>query len=177
MKKIFFAFMCIGALLMTACNQPNKPEQNEGEWYTAASQIDVASFDSQKEKCWALDLWCDGTTIGRQHEWCSEAEIAATAKMILTMDYQTFGRQTKKVKWSEAKANDEDACHALVWEGAACWEETISYGDQSETGYGWMPEANMRERHDYYQGKGLTHTYKPADAADEAACEALNDED
>ncbi|MBR2166988.1 MAG: hypothetical protein IJ920_01430, partial [Paludibacteraceae bacterium] len=75
-------------------------------------------------------------------------------------------------------ANDEDACHAQVWEGAVCWEETVSYnGSQSETNFGWMPEANMKERHDYYESKGLTHTYKHADAADQDACEKLNPQD
>lgn len=94
------------------------------------------------------------------------------------MDYQVYGYQTKKVKWFEADANDEDACHAQVWEGAVCWEETVSYnGSQSETNFGWMPKANMKERHDYYESKGLTHTYKYADAADQDACEKLNQQD
>jgi hypothetical protein len=91
------------------------------------------------------------------------------------MDYQVFGYQTKEVKWFEADANDEDACHAQVWEGAVCWEETVSYnGSQSETNFGWMPEANMKERHDYYESKGLTHTYKRADAEDYDSCDKLN---
>ena len=43
------------------------------------------------------------------------------------MDYQVYGYQTKKVKWFEADANDEDACHAQVWAGAVCWEETVGH--------------------------------------------------
>ena len=181
MKKYFYlALVCLASVVtFTACNEKgnNNPDK-DGSWYTSASQIDVTAFDDKDSKCWAIDIWCDGTTIGRQYEWGSEASVAATAKLILTMDYQVFGYQTKKVKWFEADANDEDACHAQVWEGAVCWEETISYnGSQSETNFGWMPEANMKERHDHYESKGLTHTYKHADAADQDACEKLNPEE
>ena len=181
MKKYFYlALVCLASVVtFTACNEKgnNNPDK-DGSWYTSASQIDVTAFDDKDSKCWAIDIWCDGTTIGRQYEWGSEASVAAAAKLILTMDYQVFGYQTKKVKWFEADANDEDACHAQVWEGAVCWEETISYnGSQSETNFGWMPEANMKERHDHYESKGLTHTYKHADAADQDACEKLNPEE
>ena len=180
MKKYFYlALVCLASVVtFTACNEKgnNNPDK-DGSWYTSASQIDVTAFDDKDSKCWAIDIWCDGTTIGRQYEWGSEASVAAVAKSILIMDYQVYGYQTKKVKWFEADANDEDACLAQVWEGAVCWEETISYGDQSETNYGWMPEANMKERHDYYESKGLTHTYKHADAADQDACEKLNPQD
>lgn len=181
MKKYFYlALVCLASVVtFTACNEKgnNNPDK-DGSWYTSASQIDVTAFDDKDSKCWAIDIWCDGTTIGRQYEWGSEASVATAAKLILTMDYQVFGYQTKKVKWFEADANDEDACHAQVWEGAVCWEETVSYnGSQSETNFGWMPEANMKERHDYYESKGLTHTYKHADAADQDACEKLNPQD
>jgi len=180
MKKYFYlALGCLASVVtFTACNEKgnNNPDK-DGSWYTSASQIDVTAFNDKDSKCWAIDIWCDGTTIGRQYEWGSEASVATAAKLILTMDYQGFGYQTKKVKWFDADANDEDACHAQVWEGAVCWEETISYGDQSETNYGWMPEVNMKERHDYYESKGLTHTYKHADAADQDACEKLNPQD
>jgi len=180
MKKYFYlALGCLASVVtFTACNEKgnNNPDK-DGSWYTSASQIDVTAFNDKDSKCWAIDIWCDGTTIGRQYEWGSEASVATAAKLILTMDYQVFGYQTKKVKWFDADANDEDACHAQVWEGAVCWEETISYGDQSETNYGWMPEVNMKERHDYYESKGLTHTYKHADAADQDACEKLNPQD
>ena len=179
MKKYFsLALMCLATLVMfTACDPTNNPEK-EGEWYTAASQIDLTTFDTTNPKCWAIDLWCDGTTIGRQYEWATEAEIAAIAKSMLISDYEHFGYQTKKVRWFEAPANDKDACEAQVWEGAVCWEETVSYnGSQSETNFGWMPEANMKERHDYYESKGLTHTYTRANANDEESCYALNPED
>jgi hypothetical protein len=175
-KYLYLALVCLASVVtFTACNEKgnNNPDK-DGSWYTSASQIDVTAFDDKDSKCWAIDMWCDGTTIGRQYEWGSEASVAAAAKLILTMDYQVYGYQTKKVKWFEADANDEDACHAQVWEGAVCWEETVSYnGSQSETNFGWMPEANMKERHDYYESKGLTHTYKHADAADQDACEKL----
>lgn len=181
MKKYFYlALVCLASVVtFTACNEKeNNNLDKDGSWYTSASQIDVTAFDDKDSKCWAIDIWCDGTTIGRQYEWGSEASVAAAAKLILTMDYQVYGYQTKKVKWFEADANDEDACHAQVWEGAVCWEETISYnGSQSETNFGWMPEANMKERHDYYESKGLTHTYKHANAADQDACEKLNQQD
>ena len=180
-KYLYLALVCLASVVtFTACNKKgnNNPDKDGGSWYTSASQIDVTAFDDKDSKCWAIDIWCDGTTIGRQYEWGSEASVAAAAKLILTMDYQVFGYQTKKVKWFEADANDEDACHAQVWEGAVCWEETISYnGSQSETNFGWMPEANMKERHDHYESKGLTHTYKHADAADQDACEKLNPQD
>lgn len=180
MKKYFYlALVCLASVVtFTACNEKgnNNPDK-DGSWYTSASQIDVTAFDDKDSKCWAIDIWCDGTTIGRQYEWATESEIALLAKSMLIADYEHFGYQTKKVKWFEADANDEDACHAQVWEGAVCWEETISAGGQSETGYGWMPEANMKERHDYYQGKGLTHTYTRAQADDQDACEKLNPED
>ncbi len=178
MKKYFYlALVCLASVVtFTACNaKGNNDPDKDGSWYTSASQIDVTAFDDKDSKCWAIDIWCDGTTLGRQYEWESEASVAAAAKLILTMDYQVFGYQTKKVKWFEADANDEDACYAQVWEGAVCWEETVSYnGSQSETNFGWMPEANMKERHDYYESKGLTHTYKRADAEDYDSCDKLN---
>lgn len=179
MKKVFLALVVLAsAIMFVACDETNQPGKDgaslQGKWITDASQVDPSDFDDKVEKCWAIDLWCDGTTIGRTFEWQTEAEVAATAKAILIMDMQVYGKQTKKVMYTEAEANDEDACHAQVWEGAECWEETVSYGEQSDTNYGWMPEANMKERHDYYQSKGLTHTYQRAAADDEAACEALN---
>ena len=181
MKKYFYlALVCLaGVTTFIACNAKGKgndePDpENEGKWFTAATQIDPTALNDKDNKCWAIDIWCDGTTIGRQFEWGSEAEIAAAAKLILTMDYQYFGYQTKKVKWFEADANDKDACHKLVWEGAICWQETISANGQSETGYGWMPEKNMKERHEYYESKGLKHEYRPADAKDQDSCEKLN---
>lgn len=179
MKKYFYlALVCLTSVtLFTACDKKNNDPEKDGQWYTSASQIDVTAFDDKDSKCWAIDMWCDGTTIGRQYEWATESEIAFLAKMILTIDYQVSGYQTKKVKWFEADANDEDACHDMIWEGARCWEETMSAGGQSETGYGWMPEENMQERHEYMESKGLTHTYKPADADDQDACEKLNPED
>jgi hypothetical protein len=183
MKRFYVALLCIaGVVFFNACNQ-NKPTgptdqpADSGDWITSADQIDLSKKDDKNYKCWAIDLWCDGTTIGRQYEWGTEAQVGAIAKMLLVMDAQFAGEQTKKVKYTEAEANDADACHKKVWEGAECWEETMSAGGQSETSYGWMPEQNMKERHEYYQSKGVTHSYKRAAAADEEACDALNGED
>ncbi|MBO7457873.1 MAG: hypothetical protein J6T80_01290 [Paludibacteraceae bacterium] len=180
MRKLYFALIALAcATMFVACKGKNDPDSKnslEGKWIESASQVNSALMDDKTNKCWAIDLWCDGTTIGREFEWATEAQVAEMARIILTIDLQTFGRQTKKVMYTESKANDEAACNAKVWEGAECWEETISYGSQSETNFGWMPEANMKERHDYYQSKGLTHTYKRADAADQDACEKLNPE-
>lgn len=179
MKKVFLALMCVGALLMTACEPANKDDiKGEGEWITSSSQIDVKLLDPQNKQCWYIDMWCDGTTIGREYQWATEAEIGLAVKLMLEMDLKVNGKQTKKFMYNHSDANDKDACEAQVWEGCECWEETISYnGSQSETNYGWLPEANMRERHDYYESNGLTHTYKHADATDQEACEALNDEE
>ena len=129
MKYFYLALVCLASVVtFTACDEEeNINPDKDGSWYTSASQIDVTAFDDKDSKCWAIDIWCDGTTIGRQYEWGSEASVAAAAKLILTMDYQVYDYQTKKVKWFEADANDEDACHAQVWEGAVCWEETVSY--------------------------------------------------
>ena len=179
MKKLFFAFLCLVSLTMfTACEGGKNDPEKDGKWYTAASQINLSDFDNEDKKCWAIDIWCDGTTLGREFAWLTEAEVASAAKLILTLDYQVFGYNTKKVKWFEADANDEDACDAMVWEGARCWEETITAPNgESETEYGWMPEENMKERHDHYVERGLQHEYKPADANDPDACDALNPEE
>lgn len=176
-KTLYLALVClVAAVMLTACKQNNNPER-DGDWYTASTQINISDFDGNENKCWAIDIWCDGTTIGRDFEWGTEAQIALAAKTILAIDYQIYGYQTKKVKWFEADASDEDACGKLVWEGAVCWEETVGAGGQTETNYGWMPEANMKERHDYYESKGLTHTYVRADADNQDACEKLNGEE
>ena len=183
MKKHFYlATLLAVAVMFMACNN-DEPSDNggsttkakQGEWITSASQVDLSLFDDQETKCWQIDTWCDGTTIGVQYEWTTEAAVALTAKNILAIDYQHFQRQTKKVLFKESDPTDEMSCTSQTWPNAECWEETISYnGGQSETNYGWMPEANMLERHDYYASKGLTHTFVRANAADPSACEALN---
>ena len=180
MKRFYAALLCMaGVLFFNAYNQ-NKPtgptdqSAEPGEWITSADQVDLTVLDDETSKCWAIDIWCDGTTISRQYEWCTEQQVGLIVKTLLSLDMQVSGVQTKKMMYTEADANDEDACDNMVWEGAECWEETLSAGVQSETTYGWMPEKNMKERHDYYQSKGINHSYKRADAADEDACDALN---
>ena len=181
MKKYLYlvlvAAMC--GVVLTSCNEKkNNPNgSKKGEWITSASEIDPSVLDDKDKKCWQIDLWCDGTTIGRTYEWATEAEVALFAKTMLTMDEAHFGYQTKKVKYELSSPTDEASCTSQTWAGAECWEETVSANGQSETNYGWMPEANMKERHDYYESKGVTHTYKRADANDQDACEALNGED
>ena len=72
MKKYFYlALVCLASVVtFTACNEKgnNNPDK-DGSWYTSASQIDLTAFDDKDSKCWAIDMWCDGTTIGRQFEW------------------------------------------------------------------------------------------------------------
>ena len=180
MKKSFYvALMALAsAAMFVTCegnkNTPDRDSAQKGEWITSASQIDPATLDNQQKYCWWLDMWCDGTVIGREYTWATESEVGAMIKTMLEIDLKTFGKQTKKFMYGKSNANDPDACAAEVWEGAVCWEETISYGGQSETNYGWMPEANMKERHDYFEAKGLTHTYKRADAKDFDSCDKLN---
>ena len=180
MKKYFYvALMALAsAAMFVTCegnkNTPDGDSAQKGEWITSASQIDPATLDNQQKYCWWLDMWCDGTVIGREYTWATESEVGAMIKTMLEIDLKTFGKQTKKFMYGKSNANDPDACAAEVWEGAVCWEETISYGGQSETNYGWMPEANMKERHDYFEDKGLTHTYKRADAKDFDSCDKLN---
>ncbi len=178
MKKYFYVALValVSAVLLVSCEPANKDDlKGEGEWITSSAQIDLTLLDNEHPQCWYIDMWCDGTTIGREYQWATEAEIGAAVKLMLEMDLKVNGKQTKKIMYCKSDAQDKESCESQVWEGAVCWEETISYnGEQSQTNYGWMPETNMKERHDYYESKGLTHTYKRADAEDYDSCDKLN---
>ena len=78
MKRFYVALLCMASVVFfNACNQ-NKPADQPaepGEWITSADQIDLSIMDDKDYKCWAIDLWCDGTTISRQYEWGTEQQV------------------------------------------------------------------------------------------------------
>ena len=72
MKRFYVAFLCMASMVFfNACNQ-NKPTgptdqpAEPGKWFTSADQVDLTVLDDETSKCWAIDIWCDGTTISRQ---------------------------------------------------------------------------------------------------------------
>lgn len=182
MKKalLFFASACLTvAVIFTACNgnDPSDPKltTQPGVWIESGTFIWPSLMDGTTKKCWAIDTWCDGTTIGRQYEWMTEAEVAEVVKNILETDLKVNKKQTKKVQYNESAKDDELSCTSQTWEGAKCWYEEVSHnGSQTTTNYGWMPEANMIERHTYYSSLGVTHNYSPAAPTDMESCNALN---
>ena len=76
MKKVFLALMCVGALLMTACG-PENPTNGKtyagDKWITSPEQFDMSLVDSKTNSCWEWHVWCDGTTIGVEPFWGTEA--------------------------------------------------------------------------------------------------------
>ena len=178
--KILCALMCVGALVLGACTGRNgaSTKTHEGEELVNPSQLnDIAELNDSIQCCWELSMWCDGTVIGKEWTWTTEAVLAYMVKQSMYMDSTVYGRYTKKYWYNKTKDATENACDNNVWAGCVCWEETVSAGGYSETTYNWLPEANMEERHAYIESKGATHTYKRVDAATEEACWAMNPQD
>ncbi len=187
MKKILFSALMLtaGMMMFISCSgtTPNGNTTRQGEWINDPTKIDPSLFDDKNKQCWQVDMWCDGTTIGREYMWASEAFVVSMIKTMIEADIKVNGAAHKKFYYEKSNPTDEDACTAQEWVGAECWEETIYYTDstgveQSETEYCWWPEQNMKERHAYYKEKGLQKLeYKHADPKDKEACLALNPSD
>ena len=196
MKKHFYlATLLAVAVMFMACNN-DEPSDNggsttkakQGEWFNNPSQIDMSLLEDQVSDCWRWDVWCDGTTIGVEYYWGTESALLYMIKMAMDNEKKTLGAYHKKYKYAHVDEETETACTANVWEGAECWLETVTYVDkngqtQTSQEYCWMPEANMRERHDYYMNRlselnMANHTYERVNSAtDRDACIALNPED
>lgn len=192
MKKVFLALMCVGALLMTACDPKNKPTNGTtyagDKWITAPEQFDMSLVDDKTNSCWEWHVWCDGTTLSVEPFWGTEAQLLWMIDQSMQAELKVFGEYHKKYRYYLVEENTEEACMEREWEGAECWLETITWidslgGQHTSQEYGWMPEANMKERHDYYMAKleqiGVAnHTYeRVTDKTDKDACWAMNPED
>lgn len=193
-NRFFIALMCMATLFM-ACNNEKKNNENEvnpdegkskykGTWLTSPNQLDELLLDTVKN-CYQFDMWCDGTTIGREYMWAPETAVIYLIKQMMTADYNVHGKYTKKYKYEKTEDKTEESCTSRVWEGAECWLETVTFPNeqgisQSEQEYTWLPEENMIERHNYYVSNSseigvLGHNYERVDSkTDKDACLAMN---
>ena len=191
MKKYFYVVLvCLASVaLFTACDQ-NKTDKKTyagDQWLTSPKQFDASLVDQSTNSCWEWHVWCDGTTIGVEYFWGTEAQLLWMIDMAMAADYKVFGEYHKKFKYYLVEENTETACTSRVWEGAECWLETITYKNEngdlvSEQEYCWWPEANMKERHDYYMEKlesigVFNHEYERANINDKDACIEMNPSD
>ena len=200
MKKVYLALMCLAVVAMfTACdgkktNEPEnenqeeklKPSDLEGKWITNPDMLKGYAFDTVKN-CYQFDVWCDGTTIGREYMWTTESAIIMMIKMSQEAELKTFGEYHKKYMYKKVDEPTEEACNAREWEGAECWIETVTYKNSKgeevkEVQYCWWPEQNMKERHDYYMEKleqigVFNHEYEKSSITDKDACLDMNPKD
>ena len=190
MKKISLALMCIATLAMfTACEPQNQSQGQspEGQWITSPDQLKGYVPNDSINDCYQFDVWCDGTTIGREYMWTNEALVIFMIKQAQAAELKAYGEYRKKYKYEKVEEPTEAACTSRQWEGAECWLETITYPNSngetvSNQEYLWMPEANVVERHNYYMARleqiGVAnHAYERAPFDDKDACLANNPED
>ena len=190
MKKISLALMCIATLAMfTACenNNQNNGKSPEGQWITSPEQLEGYVPNDSINDCYQFDVWCDGTTIGREYMWTNEALVIFMIKQMQAAELKAYGEYRKKYKYEKVEEPTEEACTSRQWEGAECWLETITYPNSngetvSNQEYLWMPEANVIERHNYYMARleqigVFNHEYERAPFDDKDACLANNPED
>ena len=192
-KYLYVALVALAsATLFVACEgNKNKPSGNTyagDKWLTAPEQFDMSIVDSKTNSCWEWHVWCDGTTIGVEPFWGTEAQLLWLIDQSMKAELKVFGEYHKKYRYYLVEEKTEEACMARQWEGAECWLETVTYTDksgvkQTSQEYCWLPEANMKERHDYYMAQlekiGVAdHKYeRVSNAKDRDACIALNPED
>ena len=206
MKKSFYVvLMALASATMFVACEPKNQSTNQNQstnnteptagttyagdtWITSPEQFDITLVNDSTYSCWEWHVWCDGTTIGVEPFWGTEAQLLWMIDQSMKAELKVFGEYHKKYRYYLVEENTEEACMARQWEGAECWLETITWidslgGQHTSQEYGWMPEANMKERHDYYMAKleqiGVAnHTYeRVTDKTDRDACWAMNPED
>lgn len=191
MKKIFLALMCAAcALSFSACggNGPDGGRSNTKKWLHNPSEIDESIVDDQTLACWTLETWCDGTVISKEWIWSTESVIIFMMKQAWQAEIAKLGEPHKRFYYEKTEDQNETACDDHVWEGAACWKETITYKDK-ETGfestseeYIWIPEDSLKQRHAYYTEKStetnvLACSYEATSFDDKDGCLAQNPND
>ena len=132
----------------------------------------IPDFDNTTFKCWEVTA-----TIGAQSEvgyiWTTEyllnnVVIAAAKQKVPEAEYS----------YKAVDAASEEACEALnpdvpQPEEEACWKVTLVNVDgQTEVGYHWTTESDVKE---YIEARGGRGSYELAAADDRDACEKLND--
>ena len=200
MKKYFYVALVAlaSATMFVSCEQKGKSGGNDeptngttyagDTWITSPEQFDMTLVDDSTYSCWEWHVWCDGTTLSVEPFWGTEAQLLWMIDQSMQAELKVFGEYHKKYRYYLVEENTEEACMARQWEGAECWLETITWidslgGQHTSQEYGWMPEANMKERHDYYMEKleqiGVAnHEYeRVTDKTDRDACWAMNPED
>lgn len=190
MKKYFYvALVALASATMFVACDPNKPssDSKQGEWLTTPDQIANYNPTDTTSHCYQVDLWCDGTTIGREYMWAPESAVLLMIKMSMDADYKAHGQYTKKYQYVEVTEPTEESCNSRVWEGAKCWLITYTMpspegGTVTDQEYFWAPEENARERWEYYKAHlsevGLVdYAYEATDINDEDACYAMNPSD
>ena len=173
MKKNILALMCAASMvLFSACDKSNgnggeggSGSALQGKWITSQQQLADFPGDSKNNECWEYKVFCDGTVIGTEYIWNTEALIQYMIKQSMDGEIKAYGEVRKKYMYTKVEEPTEAACESRVWEGAVCLLETISWTDslghqQSQSEYCWIPEKNMQERHDYYMS-----VMKPAEEA------------
>ena len=170
MKKYFYVALVAlaSATMFVSCEQKGKSggndEPTDGKtyagdtWITSPEQFDITLVNDSTNSCWEWHVWCDGTTLSVEPFWGTEAQLLWMIDQSMQAELKVFGEYHKKYRYYLVEENTEEACMARQWEGAECWLETITWidslgGQHTSQEYGWMPEANMKERHDYYMAK------------------------
>ena len=201
MKKNILALMCAASMvLFSACDKSNgnggeggSGSALQGKWITSQQQLADFPGDSKNNECWEYKVFCDGTVIGTEYIWNTEALIQYMIKQSMDGEIKAYGEVRKKYMYTKVEEPTEAACESRVWEGAVCLLETISWTDslghqQSQSEYCWIPEKNMQERHDYYmsvmkpaeeaRGKiNFKHEWARTEFTDRDACWANNPND
>ncbi len=199
MKKYFYVALVAlaSATMFVACEQKGKSGGNDeptngttyagDKWITSPEQFDITLVNDSTNSCWEWHVWCDGTTIGVEPFWGTEAQLLWMIENMMNIEMQEHGVIHKKYRYYLVEENTDEACLARQWEGAECWIETITYPDkndvqQTSIEYCWLPEQNMQERHDYYMSHleqigVFNHSYERADINDKDACLDMNPKD
>lgn len=206
MKKYFYvALVALASATMFVACEPKNQSTNQNQstnnteptagttyagdtWITSPEQFDIRLVNDSTYSCWEWHVWCDGTTLSVEPFWGTEAQLLWMIDQSMQAEKKKLGEYHKKYRYYLVEENTEEACMEREWEGAECWLETITWidslgGQHTSQEYGWMPEANMKERHDYYMAKleqiGVAnHEYeRVTDKTDKDACWAMNPSD
>ena len=123
-KYLYVALVALAsATLFVACEgNKNKPSGNTyagDKWLTAPEQFDMSIVDSKTNSCWEWHVWCDGTTIGVEPFWGTEAQLLWLIDQSMKAELKVFGEYHKKYRYYLVEEKTEEACMARQWEGPA----------------------------------------------------------
>ena len=168
-----------------ACEKKNdNPEEPDP---VNPEEKDYSKYDNTTEKCWEVTA-SYGVMSVTEYVWMTERQLVQAYDAIVGATFS----------YKEAAATDEDSCEALgngdpenpdpenpdpenpdpenPQGDNACWMISSTYMGYTTISYQWSSEEQAKAIVEAAAEIGATATYQKADAADENACDALNED-